>query len=142
VPCQSFWTDNKRNKKMTTKAQRRPVFLDLLKIRLPVAGLMSIGHRITGVVMVLAIPALIYLLDVSVSGPEGFAAVSEMVTGLPFKLVLFLALWALMHHFLAGIRYLLLDVDVGVESPMFRHTALAVLAAAPLLALLLTGVLS
>ncbi len=127
---------------MTTNAQRRPVFLDLTKIRLPVAGLMSIGHRISGVVMVLGIPALIYLLDKSTSSPEGFAAVRETATGLPFKVLLFLALWALMHHFLAGIRYLLLDVDVGVDKPVYQQTAIAVLAAAPLLALLLTVVLS
>ena len=127
---------------MTTNAQRRPVFLDLTKIRLPIAGLMSIGHRISGVVMVLGIPALIYLLDKSTSSPEGFAAVRETVTGLPFKVLLFLALWALMHHFLAGIRYLLLDVDVGVDKPVYQQTAIAVLAAAPLLALLLTVVLS
>jgi len=127
---------------MTTKAERRPVFLNLFRIRLPVAGLMSIGHRVTGVIMVLAIPALIFLLDVSVSSPDGFAAISKMVSGLPFKIALFLAMWALAHHFLAGIRYLLLDVDVGVEKPLYRHTALAVLVAAPVLALLLTGVLS
>ena len=127
---------------MTTKVQNRPVFLDLFKIRLPIAGIMSIGHRITGVVMVLGIPALIYLLDQSVSGPEGFAAAREMVTSLPFKVLLFLALWALMHHFLAGIRYLLLDVDVGIDKPLYGQTALGVMVAAPVLALLLTGVLS
>ena len=47
-----------------------------------------------------------------------------------------------MHHFLAGIRYLLLDLDMGVEKPLYRQTAIAVLAAAPVLALLLTGALS
>ncbi len=67
---------------------------------------------------------------------------SDTVAGWPFKLFLFLALWALMHHFLAGIRYLLLDVDVGVEKPLYRQTALGVLAAAPVLALILTGGLS
>ncbi len=127
---------------MTTKVHHRPVFLNLLQIRLPVAGVMSIGHRITGVVMVLAVPPLVYLLDRSVSGPEGFAWMKATVTSLPFRLVLFLALWALAHHFLAGIRYLLLDVAVGVDKPMFRSTALAVLVAAPVLALLLVGMLS
>lgn len=127
---------------MITTSNNRPVFLDLLKIRLPVAGVMSIGHRISGVAMVLGIPLLIYLLDQSVSSAEGFASVSEMVAGWPFKILLFLALWALMHHFLAGIRYLLLDVDIGIDKPLFRQTALGVLVAAPVLALLLTGVLS
>ena len=127
---------------MITTSNNRPVFLDLLKIRLPVAGVMSIGHRISGVAMVLGIPLLIYLLDQSVSSAEGFASVSETVAGWPFKILLFLALWALMHHVLAGIRYLLLDVDIGIDKPLFRQTALGVLVAAPVLALLLTGVLS
>ena len=90
----------------------------------------------------LGIPVLIYLMDRSVSGPQGFDAVRETLSGFAFKAVLFLALWALMHHFLAGVRYLLLDVDVGADKPVYRHSALAVLVAAPALALLLTGVLS
>ena len=127
---------------MTTKASTRPVFLDLAKIRLPLAGILSIGHRISGVVMVMAIPLLLYLLDSAVSGPEGFAAAREMTAGLAFQFVLFLALWALMHHLLSGIRHLLLDIDVGVEKPAYRRTALAALIGAPVLALVLTGVLS
>ena len=47
----------------------KPVFLNLMQIRLPVAGVMSIIHRVTGVVMVLSIPLLLYLLDLSLSGP-------------------------------------------------------------------------
>ena len=103
---------------------------------------MSIGHRITGVAMVLCIPLMIYLLDGAVSSPEGFASVSETVSGFPFKILLFLLLWALMHHLLAGIRYLLLDVAIGVEKPMFRQSAYAVLGGAPVLALIFLGVLS
>jgi succinate dehydrogenase / fumarate reductase cytochrome b subunit len=124
---------------MTTTQQKRPVFLDLSRIRLPVPGVLSIGHRITGVFLALSIPAMIYLLDLSVSGPEGFARVREILSGWPFAVLLFLVLWALMHHLLAGIRYLLLDVHVGLGRPAFRQTAWAVLVAAPVLALLLTG---
>ncbi|MCU7885244.1 MAG: succinate dehydrogenase, cytochrome b556 subunit, partial [Candidatus Thiodiazotropha sp. (ex Lucinoma annulata)] len=58
------------------------------------------------------------------------------------KLLLFLFLWGLMHHLLAGIRYLLIDIDVGVEKPLFRQTAWAVTLVAPLLALILMGGLS
>ena len=127
---------------MTSKVRNRPVFLDLRRIRLPPGGVVSIGHRIAGLLMVIATPGLIYLLDRSVSGPEGFASVATTVASLPFKVFLFLVLWALAHHFLAGIRFLLLDIGVGVEKPLFRQTALAVLIAAPVLAALLTGVLS
>ena len=47
-----------------------------------------------------------------------------------------------MHHFLAGIRYLMLDIDIGIEKPVYRQTAWAVLVAAPVLALILLGALS
>ncbi|MCU7915645.1 MAG: succinate dehydrogenase, cytochrome b556 subunit [Candidatus Thiodiazotropha sp. (ex Gloverina cf. vestifex)] len=125
---------------LTTKS--RPVFLNLMKIRLPVAGVMSIIHRATGVVMVVAIPLLVYLLDLSLSGDAGFAdTVSLFGNGL-VKLMLFLFLWGLMHHLLAGIRYLLIDIDIGVEKPLFRQTAWGVIVAAPVLALILMGGLS
>lgn len=120
----------------------RPVFLNLFKIRLPMAGVMSIIHRATGVLMVLVIPLLIYLLDLSLSGPDGFVHAKGIFAGGLVKLILFLFLWGLMHHFLAGIRYLLIDIDIGVEKPLFRQTAWAVTLAAPVLALLLLGGLS
>ena len=57
------------------------------------------------------------------------------------NLILFLFFWALLHHLFAGIRYLLIDIDLGVDKPLFRNTAWAVLIAAPVAALLLTGVI-
>jgi succinate dehydrogenase / fumarate reductase cytochrome b subunit len=126
---------------MITTESNRPVFLDLLKIRLPVGGVMSIGHRVSGVFLALSLPPMIYLLERSVSGADGLAWVGEITAGLPFAVFLFLVLWALMHHFLAGIRHLLMDLHVGLDSPRYRQTALAVLVAAPVLALVLTGVL-
>jgi succinate dehydrogenase / fumarate reductase cytochrome b subunit len=127
------------NETMITSQHNRPVFLDLLRIRLPVAGVLSIGHRISGVLLALSIPLMIYLLDTSVSGPEGFERVRAVLSGWPFAVFLFLFLWALLHHLLAGLRYLLLDVHIGLSRPWFRRTAWVVLVAAPVLALLLTG---
>jgi succinate dehydrogenase / fumarate reductase cytochrome b subunit len=124
------------------QAKARPVFLNLMQIRLPVAGVMSIIHRMTGVVMVLSIPLLIYLLDLSLSSPQGFAEAVALFDHILVKLILFLFIWGLMHHLLAGIRYLLIDIDIGVEKPLFRQTAWAVIVAAPLLALILMGGLS
>lgn len=122
--------------------QKRPFFLNLMVIRLPVAGVMSIGHRISGVAMVFTLPYFIYLLSLAASGPAGFDATVQITAGWLFKAFLFLFLWALMHHFLAGIRYLMLDIDVGVEKPVYRQTAWGVLAGGPVLALILLGVLS
>jgi succinate dehydrogenase / fumarate reductase cytochrome b subunit len=115
----------------------RPVFLNLLQIRLPVAAVMSIAHRAAGVLLFLAIPLLIGLLSLALSGNDGFHRVGQLLHQPLNKLMLFLLLWALAHHFLAGIRYLLLDVHLGVRTPHFRQSAWAVLFAAPVLALML-----
>jgi len=122
-----------------TTTTRRPVHLDLLKIKLPIGGIMSIIHRATGVFMFLALPYLIYLLDLSLSGPAGFDAAYAAVHGWIGMLFVFLLMWSVAHHLLAGIRYLLIDVDLGVEKGIARQSALGVVVAAPVLGLLLTG---
>jgi succinate dehydrogenase / fumarate reductase cytochrome b subunit len=124
------------------QAKPRPVFLNLMQIRLPVAGVMSIVHRVSGVVMVLSIPLLVYLLDLSLSSPQGFVEAAALFDNMLVKLILLGFIWGLMHHLLAGIRYLLIDIDIGVEKPLFRQTAWAVIVAAPVLALILMGGLS
>lgn len=120
---------------------KRPVFLNLFEIKLPVAGIMSILHRVSGAFMFLATPLMIYLLDLSLSGEQGYAAAYELVHGWFFVLVAFVLVWSLFHHLLAGIRFLLIDVDIGVDKPLFQQSALAVLVAAPVLAVIVTGVI-
>ena len=122
-----------------TTTTRRPVHLNLTKIKLPIGGIMSIIHRATGVFMFLVLPYLIYLLSLSLSGPQGFQDASASVHSLLGTLVVFLLMWSLAHHLLAGIRYLLIDVDLGVEKGLARQSALGVTVAGPILALLLTG---
>lgn len=124
-----------------TTTSKRPVFLNLFEIRLPVAGIMSILHRLSGALLFAATPLLIYLLDLSLSGEAGFAAAAALIDGWLFGLLVFVLIWSLLHHLLAGIRFLLIDADIGVDKPLFRQTALAVLIAAPVLALLVTGVM-
>ncbi len=113
----------------------RPVFLNLLQIRLPVAAVMSIAHRAAGVLLFLAIPLLVGLLSLALSGNGGFHRASQLLQQPWSRLLMFLLLWALAHHFLAGIRYLLLDAHLGVRAPYFRHSAWTVLICAPVLAL-------
>lgn len=122
-----------------TTSTRRPVHLNLFKIKLPIAGIMSIIHRATGMFMFVALPYLIYLLDLSLSGPTGYAEAVDAVHGFVGTVFVFLIMWSLSHHLLAGIRYLLIDIDLGVEKEMARQTALAVVVAGPILGLLLTG---
>ena len=122
-------------------SNNRPVFLNLFQFRFPIAAIMSVGHRASGILMVLVLPLLIYLLDISLQDEQGFAAAREVLQNGLVKLILFLVLWALMHHLLAGIRYLLIDFDIGVDKESGRKSATAVMVIAPLLALAI-GVLS
>lgn len=123
---------------MTTTTRTRPVHLNLFKIRLPIGGIMSIIHRATGVFMFLAIPFLIYCLDTSLISEQGYQDAIGMLHSPLGIILLFGLMWSLMHHLLAGIRYLLIDIDLGVEKEAARLSALLVTIAGPILGLLLT----
>ncbi len=123
---------------MPLLSSKRPVHLNLFKIRLPVAGVMSIIHRLTGAIMFLSIPLLIYLLDRSLISEAGFMQAVAFLHTPPGMLMLFGLMWSLMHHLLAGIRYLLIDIDLGVDKPTARLSALLVIVSGPVLGLLLT----
>jgi succinate dehydrogenase / fumarate reductase, cytochrome b subunit len=108
----------------------RPVFLDLWRIKLPATGIVSILHRISGVLMVLAIPAAAILLSEALSGPEGFAAAARLIASWPVRLALLVLAWSLLHHLFAGVRYLLLDLGIGLERPAARQSAWTAMIAA------------
>lgn len=101
-------------------ADQRPVYLNLVKIRLPLPGIVSFAHRITGVILFLSLPFAVYLLDLSVESEQSFAEVQQILKQ-PFMLfVQILLLWSLAHHFFAGIRFLLIDAEIGVEKSQAR----------------------
>lgn len=93
----------------------RPFYLNLLKIRLPVTGYVSILHRISGLLLFLAMPFGVYLFDLSLQGNEGFKQAIEILNLPLVQLLSLVLLWSIIHHFIAGIRYLLLDFDIGLE---------------------------
>ncbi|MCF6337792.1 MAG: succinate dehydrogenase, cytochrome b556 subunit [Gammaproteobacteria bacterium] len=101
----------------------RPVFLNLLRIRQPVMAVVSIFHRISGVLMILALPGLVYLLNLSLSNQAGFSQVAGLLTSPALKTLAVLFGWALAHHILAGIRFMLLDFDLAIERGAARKTA-------------------
>lgn len=101
----------------------RPVFLDLRHIRLPVTALTSIAHRLFGLLMFIALPFLLYVLELSLRDPAGFERAGALLTGWPAKLGMILLLWGLGHHLLAGIRLLLTDLDIGSRLPWARRGA-------------------
>lgn len=104
----------------------RPVYLNLLKIKLPVTAILSILHRITGVFMVLSIPFLVYLFEWSLQGPNEFDLLVNFLGHPLMRLIGALYVWFLTHHLLAGIRFLLMDIDIGVLKPTARASAYAV----------------
>jgi len=99
---------------------KRPVYLNLFKIRLPLPGVVSFAHRITGVILFLAIPFAVYLLDRSIQSPQLFAEVEQTLDQPFMLLVQILLFWSLAHHFFAGIRFLLIDAEIGIEKSQAR----------------------
>jgi len=112
---------------MSTQVRRRPKFLDLREIRLPLPGVVSILHRISGGGLFLFLPFLIYLFDLSLTSPETFALYKAIVGHWFVKLILLGLLWAYLHHFCAGIRFLLLDLHQGIDLEPARQSARVVL---------------
>lgn len=98
----------------------------ILQYKLPPPGMVSILHRVSGALLFLALPLLLWLFDLSLMSELSFARLVEVGSHWFVKLVLLLLLWAFLHHLIAGIRYLLLDLHVGVEKSAARTSALAV----------------
>lgn len=115
----------------------RPVFLEIPNIRLPIPGIVSILHRISGVVLFVTLPVLLYLLSGTVSQESDFDTYRSFVSHFFVKLALLGILWAYLHHVLAGIRFLLLDAHKGLELNTARATAKIVFVTA----LILTAVI-
>lgn len=117
----------------------RPVFLNLLRIKMPVAAVQSIMHRIFGVLMVILLPLVIYLFDLSLKSPQGFEQVSEFFAYSVVRFAGAIPVWALAHHLFAGIRYLLLDVEWGLQKNSARTGAWLVNMAGLLVLLIYLG---
>jgi succinate dehydrogenase / fumarate reductase cytochrome b subunit len=98
----------------------------ILQYKLPPPGMVSILHRVSGALLFLALPLLLWLFDLSLMSELSFARLVEVGSHWFVKLVLLVLLWAFLHHLIAGIRYLLLDLHVGVEKSAARTSALAV----------------
>ena len=107
--------------------KQRPKHLALNQIRLPLPGIVSILHRVSGAGLFLMLPVLLSLFGNSVGSPESYAAYKAVVGNILVKLVLLGLLWAYLHHFCAGIRFLLLDMHVGIEKEAARSSSRIVL---------------
>jgi succinate dehydrogenase / fumarate reductase cytochrome b subunit len=98
----------------------------ILQYKLPPPGMVSILHRVSGAVLFLALPLILWLFDLSLMSEISFARLADIASHVLVKLVLLVLVWAFLHHLIAGIRYLLLDLHLGVERLAARTSALAV----------------
>jgi succinate dehydrogenase / fumarate reductase cytochrome b subunit len=116
----------------------RPKYLNLAQIRLPLPGWVSILHRISGALLVFPFTAwLLYMLDLSLASEAGFETVRGYLAAPLGKVGMLVLIWAFCHHFCAGIRYLFLDLNKGIELGPARASSAAVL----VVSLVLTAVL-
>lgn len=119
--------------------KNRPKYLSLraivFEIRLPLAGWVSILHRVSGALLFVSLVWLLYMLETSLSSEQGFTFVKHYLGLLPVKIALLVLVWAYCHHLCAGIRYLLLELQRGWEKQAARRTSVAVF----VVSLVLTG---
>jgi succinate dehydrogenase / fumarate reductase cytochrome b subunit len=114
--------DNQRRLK-----KARPKNLNLFTIRMPVNALVSILHRVSGVVLFLILPLVLVLLQLSLHSAQGFAVAQQVLNSVLIKLLLLGLAWAFFHHFFAGIRHLAMDVHWATSLIKARFTSKVVL---------------
>jgi succinate dehydrogenase / fumarate reductase cytochrome b subunit len=112
-----------------TAAKPRPQFRNIgiaqiATYRLPLAGKLSILHRVSGALLFLCLPLVILpLFAASLASPESFAQIAQYAGHPLVKLVFLVLVWGYLHHFCAGIRYLLLDLHIGVDKVSGKKSA-------------------
>ena len=105
----------------------RPVYLNLLAIRLPLPALISILHRASGALLFAAgIPLLLWGIQASLASPDAYAQFKTMLAHPLARLVALALAWAYIHHVLAGVRHLILDLDIGTELASARRSSAVV----------------
>ena len=125
---------------MTELAKKRPEFrninalVDLPTYRLPAAGFVSILHRISGLVMFLLLPFLVWMFDTSVSSEISFAKFKAafnvgvgFVPGIVVQLVALVLIWAYLHHLIAGVRHIYMDAHHAVSKEFGKSSAIVTL---------------
>lgn len=102
----------------------RPVYLNLFAIRLPLPAFVSILHRASGALLFLiGIPLLLCVVQRSLASPEAWAQMRAVLSHPFAKLLLVVLAWAYFHHFIAGIRHLLMDLHIGMDLKSARQSA-------------------
>jgi succinate dehydrogenase / fumarate reductase cytochrome b subunit len=98
-----------------TVKNTRPINLNLFTIKFPIPAIVSILHRISGVLLFLLIPFLLWVLQASLMSADSFQSLRDMATSQTGKIIVLICLSPFFYHFVAGIRHLLMDMEIGVE---------------------------
>ncbi len=123
---------------MTVK-KRPPKNLNLFTIRFPIPAIASILHRISGFILFILIPFILWGLYLSLDSEQGFDNLHQLLTTPWIKFVIWMSLSAFLYHFIAGIRHLLMDIGIGEALKSGRLSAILTIIIAGLL-IILTGV--
>jgi len=116
--------------------KQRPVYLNLLAIRLPLPALVSILHRVSGALLFLAgIPLLLWVVQRSIASPGAWEEMRAHLSTPLAKIVFVVMAWAYLHHFIAGIRHLLMDLHWGMDLKSARQSSAVTIVLAILLTL-------
>lgn len=115
----------------------RPVNLDLTSLKFPPMAIVSILHRISGVLLFILFPILLCAFGVSLQSETDFQSIKNQLSGLPGKLLLWAFSVALIFHLLAGIRHILMDMGFGEGLQAGRRSAMLVIACAVVLMIFL-----
>lgn len=116
--------------------QKRLRYLNLFAIRLPLPGVLSILHRVSGVLLIIALPAALAALQCSIASAEGFERTVALLAHPLGKLAVWGVVWAFLHHLCAGLRFILLDFHIGTGLAAARRSTVAAFAASIALTLL------
>jgi len=108
----------------------RPIYLDLVKIKLPMPGIISIMHRAFGVMLSFSTPVFSYLFALSLTSEAGYQQARHFLSSGWLYPVYFVLMWGFIHHLFAGIRYLLIDIEIGVDREVSYKSSFVVLIAA------------
>lgn len=117
--------------------KKRPKHLALHQIRLPLPGIVSILHRVSGVALFFSLPLLLLVLQYSLVSIETHTRLLELLAHPLSKLAMIGLLWAFLHHFCAGLRYLAIDLHYVRDLGQARASSKVVLAASLALTVLL-----
>ncbi|MDH5518105.1 MAG: succinate dehydrogenase, cytochrome b556 subunit [Gammaproteobacteria bacterium] len=101
----------------------RPKYLNLFKIKLPVTGVISIFHRLTGILLFAFIPVSLYFLQLSVKDAASFQQLSVLMLSPLSRFFILLMLWSLVHHLITGLRFLLIDMEFFLSRQSSRASA-------------------